>query len=293
MPTCFLNIINYNTRCKHFSAQITLWNTSLIVRDYVLILFSINKNMRTHLHRQGMYELVCFLWNLLTLREFKSLTHIVLLLGEAEQRSDEGSRREKKYSQNGHCRWAQLIWRCVFALDSSEISLFVWMELLVLFKYWCLILAPNMWHLFSFCLWHKSFLWLKAGKGLLMMRMIRENGGKGWQIQPLLVGESTLWIQFTTSVVSHRKAQATNPLLLSTKTEEPFTSGTTWLSLLFCLCMDVFSSLLWPPLPSNRSAGQPIINQFRETERFFFLFFFLEKGGKFWVSNPAAVEFKE
>lgn len=109
MPTCFLNIINYNTRCKHFSAQITLWNTSLIVRDYVLILFSINKNMRTHLHRQGMYELVCFLWNLVALRKFKSLTHIVLLLGEAEQRSDEGSRREKKHSQYGHCRWAQLI----------------------------------------------------------------------------------------------------------------------------------------------------------------------------------------
>lgn len=130
MPTCFLNIINYNTRCKHFSAQITLWNTSLIVPDYVLILFSINKNMRTHLHRQGMYELVCFLWNLLTLRKFKSLTHIVLLLGEAEQRSDEGSRREKKYSQNGHCRWAQLVWRCIFALDSSKISLFVWTEYL-------------------------------------------------------------------------------------------------------------------------------------------------------------------
>jgi len=30
--------------------------------------------MRTHLHRQGMYELVCLLSNLLTCRGFKSLT---------------------------------------------------------------------------------------------------------------------------------------------------------------------------------------------------------------------------
>ena len=70
--TLFLK--HYKLLYKHFSAQTTLWNTSSIVSDYVFILFLINKNMWTHLHRQGMYELVCLLWNLLARREVKSLT---------------------------------------------------------------------------------------------------------------------------------------------------------------------------------------------------------------------------
>lgn len=168
MPTCFLNIINYDTRCKHFSAQTTLWNTSLIVSDYVFILFLINKNMWTHLHRQGMYELVCLLWNLLTCREFKSLTQTSCSAwGRLNKEVMRGQRGKKNPTETGSVDDHSRCGECVFALDSSEISLFVWIEHLVLFKYWYLILATNMWRLFPLWSWHRSFLRLKTGKGWL------------------------------------------------------------------------------------------------------------------------------
>lgn len=101
MPTCFLNIINYDTRCKDFSAETTLWSSSLIVSDYVFILFLINKNMWTHLHRQGMYELVCLLWNLLTCTEFKSLSQTSCSAWGRLNKKVMRGQRGKKSNQNG------------------------------------------------------------------------------------------------------------------------------------------------------------------------------------------------